>query len=92
MQDVGVAAGAVFSVAQLLSDKQLNDRGFVVDIEHPEAGPRKTVGLPWKIGGTPVAEYRHSPLLGESNDYVFKDLLGLSDDTIDDLIRRGVIE
>jgi crotonobetainyl-CoA:carnitine CoA-transferase CaiB-like acyl-CoA transferase len=92
MQDVGVAAGAALSVAQLLSDKQLNDRGFVVDIDHPEAGPRKTVGLPWKIGGTPAADYRHSPLLGESNDYVFKVLLGLSDDTIDDLTRRGVIE
>ena len=79
LQDVGVAAGAVLSVAQLLDDEQLNERGFVVDVDHPESGVRKTVGLPWKIGGVPEPDYRHSPLVGDSNDYVFKDLLGLSD-------------
>jgi crotonobetainyl-CoA:carnitine CoA-transferase CaiB-like acyl-CoA transferase len=92
IQSVGIAAGAALSVAQLLQDRQLNARGFVVDIQHPEAGPRKTVGLPWKISGTPPPDYRHSPLLGESNDYVFKELLGLSGETIDDLKAKGVIE
>lgn len=92
LQDVGVAAGSVLSVAQLLSDKQLVERGFVIDIEHPEAGSRKTVGLPWKIGGVPEPDYRRSPLLGESNDYVFKELLGLSDDEVEELKRKDVIE
>lgn len=92
LQAMGIAAGAVLSVAQLLSDRQLNERGFVVDVEHPEAGSRKTVGLPWKIGATPEVNYRHSPLLGEGNDYVFKELLGLSTDEIENLTRRGVID
>ncbi len=92
LQEAGVAAGAVLSVAQLLEDKQLNERGFVVDIEHPEAGSRKTVGLPWKIGGVPTADYRRSPLLGEGNDYVLKELLGLSDQTIEELKMKDVIE
>jgi crotonobetainyl-CoA:carnitine CoA-transferase CaiB-like acyl-CoA transferase len=91
LQDVGIAAGPVLSVAQLLSDKQLNARGFVVDIDHPEAGKRKTLGLPWKIGGTPPADYRRSPMIGESNDYVFKELLGLSDADVEDLKQRDVI-
>ena len=68
------------------------DRGFVVEIDHPESGARKTVGLPWKIGGVPEPNYRRSPLIGESNDYVFKDLLGLSDLEIDDLKKKDVIE
>ena len=92
LQDAGIAAGSVLSVAQLLSDKQLVARGFVVDVEHPEAGPRKTVGLPWKMGGTPAPDYRRSPLLGESNDYVFGELLGLSHEEIEDLKSRKVIE
>ena len=92
LQDAGIAAGSVLSVAQLLSDKQLVARGFVVDVEHPEAGPRKTVGLPWKVGGTPPPDYRRSPLLGESNDYVFGELLGLSHEEIEDLKSRKVIE
>lgn len=92
LQDAGIAAGPVLSVAQLLEDKQLKDRGFVVEIDHPESGMRKTVGLPWKIGGVPEPQYRHSPLIGESNDYVFKDLLGLTDAEIEDLKNRDVIE
>jgi benzylsuccinate CoA-transferase BbsF subunit len=92
LQEAGIAAGAVLSVAQLLSDRHLNERGFVVDIDHPEAGMRKTVGLPWHIGATPEPEYRHSPLLGESNNYVFRELLGLSNDEVEDLTKRGVID
>jgi crotonobetainyl-CoA:carnitine CoA-transferase CaiB-like acyl-CoA transferase len=92
LQSIGIAAGPVLSVAQLLSDNHLKERNFVVDIDHPEAGKRKTVGLPWKIGGIPDTDYRASPTLGDGNDYVLKDLLGLSSREIEDLTRKGVIE
>jgi benzylsuccinate CoA-transferase BbsF subunit len=92
LQAAGVAAGSVLSVAQLLSNEHLKERNFIVDIDHPEAGNRKTVGLPWKIGAIADTDYRHSPLLGDSNEYVFKELLGLSNDEVEDLSRRGVIE
>ena len=87
-----MAAGPVLSVAQLLDDKQLKQRDFVIDIDHPEAGRRKTVGLPWKIGGVQRPEYRRSPLIGESNEYVFKELLDLTDEDIARLKEKGVIE
>ena len=92
LQKASIAAGPVLSIAQLLSDKHLNERGFVVDIDHPEAGKRKTVGLPWHIGTMPKPDYRHSPLLGENNNYVFKELLGLSNEEVEDLTKRGVID
>jgi crotonobetainyl-CoA:carnitine CoA-transferase CaiB-like acyl-CoA transferase len=92
LQAGGVAAGSVVSIAQLLEDKHLNDRGFVVEVDHPESGVRKTVGLPWKIDGVLEPDYGRSPLLGESNDYVFKDLLGLSDEDIEELKKKDVIE
>ena len=92
LQEIDIAAGPVLSVAQLLEDRQLKDRGFVVEVDHPESGVRKTVGLPWKIGGLPEPDYRRSPLIGESNDYVFKDLLGLTDLEIEDLKKKDVIE
>lgn len=92
LQDSGVAAGPVLSVAQLLDDKQLKARGFVVEVDHPEAGLRKTVGLPWKIGRIPAPDYRRSPLIGEGNDYVFKELLNLNDKDIELLKKQDVIE
>lgn len=92
LQDVGVAAGPVLGVGELLDDEQLKARGFVVEVDHPESGPRKTVGLPWKIGGLPEPDYRRAPLMGESNDYVLKELLGLADGEIDDLKSKDVLE
>lgn len=92
LQDVGVAAGPVLGVGELLDDAQLKARGFVVEVDHPESGPRKTVGLPWKIGGLPEPDYRRAPLMGESNDYVLKDLLGLTDSEIEVLKDKDVLE
>jgi hypothetical protein len=53
---------------------------------------RKTLGLPWKIGALPEPDYRRSPLIGESNGYVFHELLGLSNEEIDLLKEQNVIE
>ena len=40
---------------------------------------------------TPYQVHR-SPLLGEHNEYVFKDILGLSEDEITQLVEDGVID
>jgi benzylsuccinate CoA-transferase BbsF subunit len=92
LQAAGIAAGPASTVADLLSDPHLRERGFVVDVDHPEAGRRTTMGLPWRIGGLPTHDVRHAPLLGEHNSYVFKDVLGLSDAEIDELTACGAIE
>jgi crotonobetainyl-CoA:carnitine CoA-transferase CaiB-like acyl-CoA transferase len=92
LQQAGIAAGAALDVAELLADPHLRAREFVVEVDHPEAGPRKTVGLPWKLGNVADCRYTHAPLLGEHNRYVFGELLGLSDDEIRDLISEKVIE
>ena len=56
---------------------------------HPR---RKTIGLPWHLGGTAKPRYRHAPLLGEHNQYVLRDLAGLSDEDIARLTAAGALE
>jgi hypothetical protein len=48
------------------------------------------VGKPWRlhVQGEPILH--HAPLLGEANDYVLGDLLGLSSADIADLANRQV--
>lgn len=48
------------------------------------------IGPPWKIADleTPLV---HAPLLGQHNDYVLKDLLGLSRGEVDELQAKEVI-
>ncbi len=92
LQAAGIAAGPASNVGEVLNDPHLLARKFVVEVDHPEAGIRKNVGLPWKIGEVPDTEYRHAPLIGEHNRYVFGQILGLSDDEIRALTDKGVIE
>ena len=46
LQKVGVASGPSLDAGGLLSDPHLTERGFIIETDHPEVGPRKAVGLP----------------------------------------------
>ncbi len=92
LQEAGIATGPALDVAELLDNEHLRKRGFVVEVDHPEAGRRKAAGIPWKLGNVPEAEYRHAPLIGEHNCYVFHELLGLPESEVEELIDKGVIE
>jgi CoA:oxalate CoA-transferase len=48
-------------------------------------------GFPVKMSLTPGSIRSHAPGLGEHNDYVYKELLELSDEKIASLKEEGVI-
>jgi benzylsuccinate CoA-transferase BbsF subunit len=91
LQRANVAAGASLSIEQLAADPHLKERGFLVDIDHPEMGRLRLPRLPWRLSDCPAGNYEHPPLLGEHNDYVFGELLGLSTDEITRLEEAKVI-
>jgi crotonobetainyl-CoA:carnitine CoA-transferase CaiB-like acyl-CoA transferase len=78
LQAHGVAAGPVLRTDELLDDEQLQSLGVVIETEHPVAGVRRQLGLPWRMA-TGGAAYRRAPLLGEHTREVLTTLLGLSD-------------
>jgi crotonobetainyl-CoA:carnitine CoA-transferase CaiB-like acyl-CoA transferase len=91
LQAVGVAAAPVMSVFDLVANRHLKERGYFVDIDHPEVGPRSTPGLPVKLSAIPKFNYFPAPQLGQHNERVFKDILGMDDATYDQLVREQVI-
>jgi crotonobetainyl-CoA:carnitine CoA-transferase CaiB-like acyl-CoA transferase len=86
-----VPAGMAATGRDLVSDAQLVDRGFVLDLEHPRLGRQPFPGPPVRLGPEPLPVWRLGPLMGQDNAAVFGDLLGLSDAEIDRLGRDGVI-
>jgi benzylsuccinate CoA-transferase BbsF subunit len=90
-QAAGVAAFPPLKNSELAEDPQLNARNFFVEKEHPEVGVRKHAGIPWKLSETPLEVWRAAPVMGQDNDYVFGELLGMSSDQIKDLMEREVI-
>ncbi len=69
----------VQNVADLLEDEQLHDRGYFVDVDHPEMDRTFTYpGAPYKLSETPWRIRRRAPLSGEDTFDVLSDWLGLS--------------
>ena len=79
LQEVGVPSGAVMDEEDIFADPQLQARGFWQGLDDPEAGTHRYVTHPWKASNTPNPLRRHPPLLGQDNEYIYKTLLGFSD-------------
>lgn len=91
LQKAGVAAGASLNIKDLVTDPQLKARRFFVEAEHPVLGNITLAGLSWRPDGRQKGNYSYPPLLGEHNDYVFGDLLGLTKEEIARLEEEKVI-
>jgi crotonobetainyl-CoA:carnitine CoA-transferase CaiB-like acyl-CoA transferase len=60
------------------------------EMQHPTAGPIPVVASPIRMSETPVA-YRHAPpMLGQHTHEVLSEVLGMTEDTLNDLKQQGV--
>jgi benzylsuccinate CoA-transferase BbsF subunit/naphthyl-2-methylsuccinate CoA transferase subunit len=91
LQQAGVPAGEVMTETRLLEDEHLAARDWFKERSHPSVGTYRYPGNPWRASGFEVAFGRALPGFGEDNEYVYKTLLGYSDDRYDDLVRRGLV-
>ncbi|MFC1933132.1 CaiB/BaiF CoA transferase family protein [Chloroflexota bacterium] len=89
LQEVGVAAGPSFNTEELVNDPHVKERNAFIEQNHPEAGKILVYRSPWVSAGT--KDNPPAPLLGEHNNYVFKELLGMPDKEFDQLIDEKVI-
>jgi len=88
--EAGVPAGPVHSVGEALSHPQTLAREMVVEQEHPQAGPVRTIGMPVKFSATPASYRRAAPRLGEDTSEILAEF-GYSEREIDELIAAGVV-
>ena len=72
-----VPCGPILSMKEIAAEPSLRATGTVVEVDHPTRGRYLTVGNPIKLSDSP-ADVRRSPLLGEHNDEILRDVLGLS--------------
>lgn len=91
LQANGVAAFPVMDAEERLSDRHFRERELYGQVEHPALGIEPIFNLMWKLSRTPGAIRRHAPLLGEHNQRVFGDILGLSRDEIKRLEEAEVL-
>ena len=91
LQKAGITAGVVQNAENLANDPQLAARNFFTSLNHPVLGEIKTDTYPVKFKNGRQAACKASPLLGEANPYVFAELLGMKQATIQSYIEQGII-
>jgi len=93
LQSSGVPAGVVQSAREILdADEHVKERGYYVYLEHPETGRAAYDGPPFRLSRSPGALRSPAPLLGQHTEYVCKELLGLGDEEIAELLVAGVLQ
>jgi len=91
LQQQGVAAGVVQDANDLANDPQLRGRGFFVELDHPELGKTISDAVPIRLSDSPARYSRAAPIIGQDNDYVYRELLGMSEDKLAALKQQGII-
>ena len=84
--------GPVSTASELLDNEQLWDRGFYQKITDPQAGSEIVYpGSPYKMSEDGWRLESSAPQVGQHNNQVYCDELGLSTDELQELIRAGVV-
>ena len=89
-QAAGVPVTAVFTVPEAALHPHLKARGYIVEIEHPELGPLKYLGAPFKLPESPGGPSEPAPLLGQHNAEVYG-ALGRDGAALLDLREQGIL-
>ncbi len=83
LQAKGVPAGVVQNNRDVLDrDPHLKARQYYQYLDHPETGRSAHDGAPFRLSKTPGTLHSPAPLLGQHNEQVCKDILGMTDDEI----------
>jgi CoA:oxalate CoA-transferase len=86
-----VPCAAVRDLREVTEDKHLHARGMLREIAHPEYGDILVHRSPLVLHDTAVPDYIPSARLGQHNDEILSEYLGLSGGEIDALRRSGAI-
>ncbi|HYA35143.1 MAG TPA: CoA transferase, partial [Candidatus Binataceae bacterium] len=87
-----VAADVVSNGVDMCArDPQLAERGFWPAVKHPDGSPSQVTGVPFRMSGGSGSVRTIAPDVGENNDHVLGDILGLSRAERDALIASGAV-
>jgi len=90
MSEVGIPAGPINTVGEILEDPHIHAREMVAELTHPQYGPLRVLGIPIKLSDTPGIVENAPPMFGEHNREVLQKL-GFTEKEVADLESSGVL-
>ena len=87
----GGVVGPVYDAAQIAHDPHYREREDILEIDDPQLGRTRMVGVVPKFSGTPGSVEHAGPTLGEHNRHIYGSWLGYSEDEVEELKSREII-
>ena len=69
----------VYRIDEVAESSHLEKRSFWQTVSHPVMGTYKTMGPPYKLSNSPWSIRRSAPLLGQHNEEVYVEMLGMAE-------------
>jgi CoA:oxalate CoA-transferase len=90
-QQFKVPCSPVPTFEQVANDPQILHREMIIEVEQPLSGKVKVGGSPYKMSKTPGNRKLPIPLVGQHNEEIYGDLLGLDKKELEKLTAEGII-
>jgi crotonobetainyl-CoA:carnitine CoA-transferase CaiB-like acyl-CoA transferase len=90
-QELHIPVFPVRNMQEVVDSAQYRERKFFVSVDHPATGPLTYPGAPFKFSATPWRVRSPAPRLGEHNVKVYREQLGISAESLEQLQQAGVI-
>ena len=87
----GGVVGPVYDAPQIISDPHYQAREDIIDIDDPQLGKTKMLGVVPKFSVTPGSVEHAGPTIGEHNRLIYGTWLNLADTQLADLSDQGTI-
>ena len=91
LQQAGIPAYPSLDAIDMVNSPHVGARDYFVELEHPEVGTRRHMGIPWTMSRTPCEIRRPAPCLGQDTNAVLTEIVGLSQDEIATLREKDIL-
>lgn len=95
LNNAGIPVSPINSVDKLFVDPQIEARNMLVEVEQPGVGKIKVAGNPIKLSDIPAKEEvpeDPAPSIGQHTEEILKNMLGLDEKRVNELMSKKVVE
>ena len=87
----GGVVGPVYDAPEIIADPHYQAREDIIDIDDPQLGKTKMLGVVPKFSETPGSVEHAGPTIGEHNQHIYGSWLGLGEDELGEMSEQGTI-
>lgn len=91
LSERGIPCGPIYYLNEVAEDPHVRERGMIMYVKDDELGDIPQVAPPWKLLCSRGKEYSPPPRIGEHDEIVYREWLGMSQEEIEALRRDGII-